>query len=117
MSLPPEHQEFPKVSSHLVHVELEKCLAKTDWQEQRQRKQEQENLVRGETMEQPNAEDPNTLNLAKVKTTEWKNVKRVNFIENNEDPAECARRLLLKEELLKVTEKYIEKNFFKKEEN
>ena len=49
-------------------------------------------------------------NFAKVKCTEWKNVKRVKFVENIDDPAESARRLLLKEELLKVTDKYIANN-------
>ena len=97
------------ISTEKVHVELEKCLITTVWQEQRKRIQQEESLAAGELNERPIANPNVTLALDDVRSTALKNNKRV-IISENDDEKEVARRLLLKEELLKVTEKYIKEN-------
>ena len=90
-------------------VEIEKCLIKTDWQEQRQRKTLKQNLVSNETGEEPLKADPNTLDFSVIRPTEFKNIKRV-YMSENDDDKEVARRQFLKEELLKVAENYVKSN-------
>ena len=35
LSIPPDHQIFPRISSHEIAVELEKCVKKSDWETRR----------------------------------------------------------------------------------
>ena len=95
MSIPTEHQFYPKLSAH--KIEVEKAFIKDDWQETHKK-----------IIDCPkNAEFD--LDLADVKPTSWKNNKRVK-IHDKEVTNEESRRTFVKDELLKVATDYIDAN-------
>ena len=88
-------------------VELEKWLIKSAWDESRKRKQQEQALADIEMDADPVIEPENTLDLRNTVAASWKNNKRVRFVDEI-DENEVARKLFVKDELLKVANMYIE---------
>ena len=121
LSLPPEHQIYPRIIAHDIGVELEKCLIKSAWDESRNRKLKELELAAAESDDTLVRDDGtpfdahkvssenqglNSLTLTNIRSTAWKNIKRVKFIDEIDD-TEAARKLFIKDELMKTAKEYI----------
>ena len=101
--MPPDHQIYSKIIAH----DIEKSLVKANWHEIQEELASEQMKKKIESDEALEAEDSeNILDLAKIRSTSWKNVKRV-VIKEFADEDEGSRRVMVKNELLNVAKSYI----------
>ena len=110
LMMPPNHRVYPRLELESFETELEKAGIKATWEklsENRNNEEHFKELETGETKESLKVcdEDTKTVNFRNLKATDFKNNKRINIVEENDDKEEI-RMNHVKNELKEVFIKY-----------
>ena len=114
LMMPPNHRVYPRLELESFETELEKAGIKATWEklsENRNNEEHFKELETGETKESLKVfdEDTKTVNFRNLKATDFKNNKRINIVEENDDKEEI-RMNHVKNELKEVFIKHMKEH-------
>ena len=118
--IPPNHATYPKINMEDIKTELEKCMIKCKWGNIRDLTENEENNKKKDLGEENDDssvkvsekvwdQEKKSLNLGNLRATDFRNNKRV-FIPKLDDDEDEINRNFVKNELIKVVEKYKNEN-------